>query len=162
MIISLILGLYLLGMVSQKTAYTFLYVSGILLIVGETVFTTYGLIGANGFFALFIAYAIQSGDHTLFGIPVDWSLVFGLAFVEMLIILFSAIIVIRYRKIKATTGREAMVGGKATIISWKGKNGIVMIEGETWKAESHTPMELHKNEQVTVSAVDGLTLKITV
>ncbi len=162
MIISLITALYLLNIVNAKAAYTFLYISGILLIAGEIAFTTYGLVGANGLLALFVAYVIQTNASTMFGVPFDWSLLFGLAFVEFLVLVVSIVIVVRYRKIRSTTGTEAMVGSKASIIEWNGTSGKVLIEGESWKAKSDASLGLHKDEQVTVVAVDGLTVKIKI
>lgn len=161
MIISLISALYLLNVVTAKTAYTFLYISGILLIAGEIAFTTYGLVGFNGALAIYVAYVIQTGDEAMFfGLPFDWSLLFGLAFLEFFILTVATFVAVRFAKIRTSTGKEAMVGQKARVIAWSGKSGTVLAEGENWKAESDQPLELQKDESVIISAIDGLTLKI--
>jgi len=160
MIISLILALYLLGIVGGASAYAFLYVCGSLLIICEVVFGGHGLIALNGLIAFFVAYAIQTGNNSLFSIPIDWSLFFGLAFVEMIVVIISIVVIIRYRKIKAATGRESLPGKKAVIVRWHGQEGAVRVEGETWKAKSDTAIEFAKDAEVTISAVDGLTLKV--
>jgi membrane-bound serine protease (ClpP class) len=163
MIISLISALYLLNVVSAKTAYAFLYISGILLIAGEIAFTTYGLVGFNGALAIYVAYVIHTGDTAMFfGLPFDWSLLFGLAFLELFILTIATMVVIRFRKLRASTGKEAMIGQKARIINWSGKSGTVLADGENWKAESDQTLDLQKDETVIVSAVDGLTLKIKI
>jgi membrane-bound serine protease (ClpP class) len=160
MIASIITALYLYGAIAPADAYTFLYACALLLIVGEIAVGGHGLIALNGIFAGLFGYAIQTGSNQIFGITIDWSILFGLAFVEALILAFSVYIIIRYRKIKSTTGKETMIGQKARVISWSGKSGMVLIEGENWKAESTSPMELSPSVEVTVRAVEGLTLKI--
>jgi membrane-bound serine protease (ClpP class) len=162
MIITLITALYLMQAVSAKSAYTFLYISGVLLIAGEIAFTTYGLVGAQGALALFVGYIIHTGAATMFGIPFDWGLVFGLAFVEFLAGIIAVTIALRYRKIRSTTGKETLPGQKAKVLKWSGNSGTVLIEGENWRAMSETPLELQPDQEVTVLDVEGLTLKITV
>ena len=160
MIASIITALYLLNIIPAQSAYTFLYVCGLLLIAAEVVVTSYGLITLNALMAFAVGYAIQTGNNQLFGIELDWSVLFGLAFTEAFILGVVGVTIIRYRKLKATTGKETMIGKRAQIIRWDGQKGTALIEGETWKAISEAPMELDKDDEVTVQAVEGLTLKI--
>ncbi len=160
MIASIITALYLLHIIPPESAYSFLYVCGLLLIVGEIAVGGHGLIALNGVFAFLVGYAIQTGSNQIFGITIDWNVLFGLTFVEMAILIFSVALIIRYRRIRASTGKESMVGKKARIIKWNGKSGTALIDGETWKAASGAAMELSKDDEVMVTAVEGLTLKI--
>ena len=86
MIASIILALYLLGVITAKNAYIFLYATGVMLIIGEFFVGSFGIIAFNGLIALFVASAIQTDEIMLFGLPVDWSLLFGIAFVEAAVI----------------------------------------------------------------------------
>lgn len=160
MIASIITALFLLGTLSATTASNFLFISGVLLIIGEVAFGTFWMVGFNGLLALFVGYAIRTGDHSLFGLPVGWGVVFGIALVELTLIVVSTILIIRHRRLKITTGVESMIGHKAVVAEWSGTKGQVRIQGELWQAVSEQPMDLVAHEKVTVSAVDGLVLKI--
>ncbi|GJL84524.1 MAG: hypothetical protein DHS20C02_02990 [Micavibrio sp.] len=161
MIASIILGLYLFGIMDAESAATFLYVTGGLLIAAEF-FLIGGIFAFNGAIALLVGYAIASGSNALFGVPLDWGLFFGIAFVEVAILIAAIFLIIRYRRHGVSTGTESMVGQKASVVEWKGQKGRVQIQGETWKAESDKEMDLKKDEKVTVDSVDNLTLKIKV
>jgi membrane-bound serine protease (ClpP class) len=162
MIASIITALFLLGYMSATTASNFLFVSGALLIIGEIALGTFWLVAFNGVLALYVGYAIRTGDQNFLGIPIDWGTVFGMAFVELLLLAASVILVVRNARRKVTTGVESMVGQKATITEWNGKAGKVSIQGELWKATSDAPMDIAAGEAVTIAAVDGLVLKVKV
>ncbi len=161
MIASIILGLYLFGIVGAENAATFLFITGALLIASE-LFLTSGIFFFNGALALLAGYGIRSGTNEIFGIDIDWGLFFGISFVELSIVVAAVFLIIRYRSHKVSTGPESMVGQKAAIVEWKGQKGRVLIQGETWKAESDKDMDLKKDEKVTVDAIDDLTLRIIV
>ncbi len=161
MIASIILGLYLFGIVDAESAATFLFVTGGLLIASELLLGV-GILAFNGLIALVVGYAIRSGTNEIFGIDIDWGLFFGISFVELAILIAAIFLIIRYRRHGVSTGTESMIGQKAVVIEWKGQNGRVQIQGETWQAESDKEMDLKKDEKVTVDAVDNLTLKVKV
>ncbi len=162
MIASLILALHLLGFMSASSASTFLYITGALLIISEFFVASFGIIALNGLLALFVAYSMQTGDNTVLGVPIDWSLLFGIAFIELAIIVFAVMIIQRIRKKKVTTGIEGMIGQKAVVIEWKGQKGRVRIQGEIWAAKSEKELELSKDEEVSVISVEDLVLTIEV
>ncbi len=160
MIASIITALFLLGTLSATTASNFLFISGVLLLIGEVAFGTFWMVGFNGVLALFVGYAIRTGDHTLLGLPIGWGVVFGIAFIEFALLASSAVLIVRHRRLKTTTGVEGMIGQKAVVIEWSGSKGQVRIHGESWQALSEQPMDLAADEKVTISAVDGLILKV--
>jgi membrane-bound serine protease (ClpP class) len=160
MIGSIILTLYLLGLVAAPQAAIFLCATGILLIIGEIVFTT-GILAINGALALYAAYTIQYGDSMMFGMKFGWQILFGIAFVELLILIALGIILTRLRRHKVTTGTESMIGQTATIIEWNDKAGLVRINGEIWKAQSEQALTAKPDDMVTVEKIDGLVLKVT-
>lgn len=156
--ITVILGLYFMGFVSQETTITFLYVIGITMIVAEIGVVSFGLLAFNGLIALFAAYSIQVGQVLLFGIPVDWNIVFGIGFVEFVCIVCVIAVHARLRNMKTYTGTEGMIGAKAVVLDWHGKKGQVRIEGEIWKAASAHRLDLAPNDEVTIEAVEKLKL----
>ncbi len=159
MIASVILGLYLLGIIGAESAVPFLLITGVLLIAAEF-FLVGGIFAFNGIIALLIGQAIRSGTNEMFGFPLDWGLFFGIAFVEFSVLLIAAYIFLHYRKSKISTGPESMIGQKATVIEWQGQSGRVRIQGEIWQASSDKAMDLKPDEKVTVESVNDLTLKI--
>lgn len=160
MIASIITALYLMGIVGGPQAVIFLVVCGVLLLAAEIAVTSFGVLALNGILALFVGYSIHNGADTVLGLPLDWSLLFGIAFVELVFLVISIFIILHYRGKKATTGVESMIGEKAHVVEWDGQKGTIRIQGENWKAQSEKPLELSKDEKVTVTAVNDLTLTI--
>jgi len=160
MIATLILALHLLGLISQPDMVTFLYITGALLLIGEIFATTFGVVALNGLIALFIAYAAQSGDNMILGVPVDWGVLFGVAFIELVILIASIVIILHYRRKKVTTGVESLIGEQASVVDWQETKGRVRVQGETWKAESDTPLTLAADDKVTIESIENLIIKV--
>ncbi|MCD8520181.1 MAG: hypothetical protein LRY36_01330 [Alphaproteobacteria bacterium] len=159
MIATLILFLHLLGYIPADEAINFLYICGALLLIGEIFVTSMGMLAVNGAIALFIAYALQTGDHSVLGLTIDWSFLFGVAALEIILLVIAVMIYLHYRKKKVTTGTESMVGDSAEVIEWKDGKGRVTAQGEPWKAVGDEPLK--KGDRVKILAVEGLVLKVT-
>ncbi|MCF8496396.1 MAG: hypothetical protein K9G62_07000 [Alphaproteobacteria bacterium] len=162
MIASLITALYLLGLIAASKASMFLYVCGVMLIAAEIAVTLSGVLAFNGILALAVGYTIQSGQTFFFGLPVDWTLLFGIGVLEVFVVAVSVWIVLRDQGRIPTTGTEAMRGEIAAVVEWKGKSGIVLVQGEHWKAFTDIPADFSRGDGVKIEAVKGLKLKITV
>ncbi|MEZ5919109.1 MAG: NfeD family protein [Alphaproteobacteria bacterium] len=160
MIASLILALHLLDFIPAGEAATFLFICGAALIVAEIALPS-GIAAFNGVLALLVGYALKAGPDSVFGLEVGWGVFFGIAFVEIFILIASVILILRHRRRKATTGAEGMIGQKAAIVEWDGKQGRVRIQGEIWKAESDTLLELAEGEKVTISSINDLVLRVS-
>ena len=160
MIASLITALFLAGVMTTSGAATFLYITGALLILTElTSLTTFGILAFNGTLALATGYMIDTGSNSLFGLPVGWSFFFGLAFVELLIIITCVFVVLRSRKIKVTTGLEAMIGENAEVLEWDDQKGRVRIHGEDWNATSDQTIKT--GDLVVIQNIHNLTLTVS-
>jgi membrane-bound serine protease (ClpP class) len=60
---------------------------------------------------------------------------------------------------KPVTGREGMIGLKATVIEPLDPQGTVKVKGELWKASSvDSKTGINVNEEVIVIAIEGLRL----
>lgn len=160
MISSIVLALYLMGIVGAEKAAAFLVVIGVFLIVSEFLFPS-GLIAFGGVTALYVAYSLKYGQSQIFGHPVGWEIVFGTALLEALIVAALIFLILRHRRQKTTTGAESMIGSRAEVTEWSGRVGRVRIQGETWKAVSIRNLDLAPGEKVTVEAIENLTLVIT-
>lgn len=160
MIASLIVLLYLTGIISTSSAITSLYIAGIILIVTELGIVSFGTLALNGLIALYAAYTIQSGHDLIFGMSVSWPILFGITLVEISVIATVITVHMRIKKTKAASGTESMIGDTATIIEWNDTKGTVRYDGEIWKAQSETSLELKKDDLVTIQAINKLILKI--
>jgi membrane protein implicated in regulation of membrane protease activity len=63
------------------------------------------------------------------------------------------------RRLKPTTGAEAMIGRTAKVVAPCRPAGTVRIHGELWEARCEDGAD--PGEQVRVDAVDGLTLVVS-
>ena len=159
MISSIILALHLLGFISAANAASFLLVAGVLMIASEFLFTS-GIVAFNGALALYIAYTLQYGRSEMFGISVDWPVLFGISFVELVALGTVVMLFLRLRRLKNSTGAEGMIGQNAEVVEWRGAKGRVHIQGETWRACTDRDLDLKKGDTVVVCSLENLTLKI--
>ena len=162
MIASLIIALHLLGFVTLTSAITSLYITGCLLIIAEFAVVSFGVIAFNGLLALYAGYSLQVGHDLIFGVPVGWDVLFGIAFVELFMLMSVIAIHVWLRKIKTSTGTEAMIGQKATIAEWDGQKGSVHFEGENWKASSKHEMDLNAGDDVVIESINKLELIVKI
>ena len=161
MIGSLLILLHLAGIISQASALTSLYIAGILLIFLELAVVSFGIIAFNGILALYAAYTLQTGSDIIFGIPVGFPFLFGIAFVEILAVIAIVAIHLWLRSLRTTTGVEGMIGQAATILEWSGTEGMVRFEGETWKAKSEQEMDFDPDDKVTIESVGKMDILIS-
>ncbi|MCK5374733.1 MAG: hypothetical protein KAJ40_05570 [Alphaproteobacteria bacterium] len=161
MIASIIVFLYLTGAIDANSAIASLYITGALLIIAEIGVVSFGLIALNGIIALYAAYAIQSGNDLIFGLPIGWHLLFGMVFVELSTVFCIIAVHLHLRKQKVVSGTESMINDNATIIEWDGQKGSVRYDGEIWKAMSEEPLTVKPDDKVTIKAVNKLELVIT-
>ena len=156
--ITVILALHFMGFVSLETTVTFLYVVGIAMIVAEIGVVSFGLLAFNGLVALFAAYSLQVGEVLLFGIPVDWNIVFGIGFVEFACIVSGIAIHIWLRNLKTDTGTEGMIGGAGGVHVADHPSAKDLVDDELYKASSSHRLDLAPNDEVTIEAVEKLQL----
>jgi membrane-bound ClpP family serine protease len=161
MIASLIVLLYLAGIISTSSAITSLYIAGALLIIAEMGIISFGMVAINGLIALYAAYTIQSGSDMIFGISIGWPVLFAIAFIEIVIIAAAIAIHLRLRRNQASSGPESMIGDHATVIKWNGNKGNVRYEGEIWKAHSEEDLNLKPDARVTIQSINKLDITIT-
>jgi membrane-bound serine protease (ClpP class) len=75
------------------------------------------------------------------------------------LLVFSLSMLVKARHRKVVTGTEHLIGSMATVGRVDGVNAWVWLEGELWHARSESPLQL--NEQVRVTAIDGLTAVVS-
>lgn len=160
MIASIIVLLHLIGFIDANSAITSLYIAGAMLLIAELGVVSFGLIALNGLIAIYAGYTLQTGSDIFFGLELGWSVLFGIAFVEVVIVGTVITVHMWLRNKKATTGTESMIGATATVLGWSGTKGSVRVEGEIWKALSSNELELKPDEEVTIETINKLNLII--
>lgn len=101
------------------------------------------------------------GSWFLFdGVDLPWlSLVVGVA--GLVVAMVSGMpAMIRSRFGTPTIGREAMIGTEGVVIESVTPDGVVEIDGATWRARTNRATPLEVGERMKVAAIDGLTLEV--
>lgn len=153
-----ILAFYSLGQLPVNWAGVLLIILAFGLFVGEVLTTSFGLFTAGGVVALVLGgLFLFKGASPVF--KVDWWLI---AIVTIIIATLFAFVVSRVvwaHRRQATTGREELVGKKATVRTAIDPEGTVFFKGELWNAVSEQG-RLAPGEEVIITGADGLVLQV--
>lgn len=118
-----------------------LFIIAVILLVLEIFVPSMGIIGFGAFlsFVTGVVILIQTETSEFYGISIQAIIALGclvfLAFACCGYFLFKS-----HRK-PVETGVESMIGQKATVKSWSKSSGIVVFEGEEWRATSDDPLK---------------------
>ena len=67
------------------------------------------------------------------------------------------------RRLRASSGREALSGQMGVVRNWTGADGQVFVDGALWRARRSWPDDterLDEGDQIVVERVSGLTLAV--
>jgi membrane-bound serine protease (ClpP class) len=157
-VVSLLLGLYGLGIIGINWLGLLLILAGILLLALELVTPTFGGLAIAGAIALAIGSLVLISPDSPYGdIPI--SVIATMVLATVLFFLVVGRLGLKAQKRKKMTGYEELIGeeGVAMVDFEKGK-GKVFIKGEIWNAVSED--EIKKDDTVIVEQVKGLTLYV--
>ncbi|MCR4393730.1 MAG: nodulation protein NfeD [Dehalococcoidales bacterium] len=157
--ISLLLGLYALGMLSVNWTGVLLILLAFIFFIAEFFTPGFGLLFGGGLVSLIVGSLILfQGGSPLF--QIDWWVI---ALVVIIIGGFVAFAVFKivgtYRK-QATTGKEELKGKTAVVRQPLDPEGIVFYEGELWTAISDAG-RIEPGEEVMITGIKGLKLLVT-
>ncbi|MCC6063214.1 MAG: nodulation protein NfeD [Thermocrinis sp.] len=157
-VVSLLLGLYGLGIIGINWLGLLLILAGILLLALELVTPTFGGSAIAGAIALAIGSLVLISPDSPYGdIPI--SVIATMVLTTVLFFLVAGRLGLKAQKRKKMTGYEELIGeeGVAMVDFEKGK-GKVFIKGEIWNAVSED--DIKKDDTVIVEQVKGLTLYV--
>jgi len=157
-VICLLLGAYALQMLPINYAGLALLLVGIGLMVAEVVTPTVGVLGVGGVVA-FVAGSIMLFDSDLPGYRVSIPIIAATAVASALLFSVGFGSALRARRLRVTTGREAMIGASAVALEDFAERGNVRAFSESWQARSAHPVR--KGDQLRVTGIDGLVLSVT-
>ncbi|NOZ53449.1 MAG: nodulation protein NfeD [Gammaproteobacteria bacterium] len=155
--IALLLALYSFQLLPINYAGMGFILLGVALMVGEAFQPSFGMLGIGGLVA-FVFGSIILMDTTAPGFIIDLSVIITFAVISVLIFIFVIGMALKARRRKVVSGLEELIGAEATVINDFNREGRVSVHSENWKALTNTP--LHKDQQVKVTNVKGLTLQV--
>jgi len=157
--ICLFLAFYSLGVLNAYWAGLLLILLAFGLFVTEIFVPAYGILTTGAIAALVIGSLILFSESEA-SMQFDKSLI---VFVAIFLAGFVAFLVwaaVRGQKRKVTTGREGMIGQIAEVKAALKPRGMVLVEGELWKAELDEG-QAQPGEEVIIQKVDNLKLSVT-
>ena len=156
-VVCLLLAAYALQVLPVNYAGLALIIVGMLLVVAEGFVPSFGALGLGGIVA-FIFGSIMMFDSGIPGFGVSIGFVVTISIVMGLAVLWLVSFAVKLRRRGAVTGKGSIVGGTGVATEAFSGAGMIWLEGESWQAESQVPIE--KDQQVVVTAMDGLILQV--
>lgn len=155
--ISLILGLYALGSLNAQFSAVLLLLLGLALLAAEVFVVSHGLLAMGGVTSFVLgSLMLFSGGPPALRVSLGLIAVTALSLVGFAGFLLGA--VVKAHRRRAVTGKESLEGAIGTALTDLKPEGIVLVEGERWKAESLEPIEA--GNRVIIVGIEGLKLKV--
>ncbi len=158
-VICLLIAAYALQILPVNYAGLALIIVGIALMTAEAFAPSFGALGLGGI-AAFVFGAIMMFDSGIPGFGISIAFVTSIALVAALLIIWMITYVLKLRSRGAVSGSDSIIGGIGLAMQdfdAEG-DGMVWLEGEAWNSRSMVPIE--KDQEVIVTALDGLTLDV--
>ena len=156
--ICIILGLYTLGSLPINYTALALIVLSVILFIAELFTPTFGAFTLGGVisFILGAIFLVPAGMPYL---RISKALIITLGITMGAIsLLIVSVVVKSYRK-KPFSGKEGLIGNKAIVKTDLAPEGMILLNGELWKAVS-TSGTIPKGRKVIVEKADGLTVSV--
>ena len=158
-IIALLISLYAMYVLPVNIAGLVLIVFGVALLGADLYIASHGALSIGGIVSLIIGSFFLFDTSAPF-LRVAWPLNIALALLTTAFFLLAAKKVIQARRLPEKTGKKAMVGEVGYSRSLLDPLGQVFVHGEIWSAEAPEGMTIEKGEEVQVTDVRGLMLKV--
>lgn len=156
--ISLLIGLYALAALPVDLVGLALIVLGLALMVGEAFAPSFGILGIGGLVAFGFGATILF-DTEVPDFRIDWSVIAALGVFSFAVLVIAGRVGIRSFGARVQTGKEEIVGARATVLDWNDGTGHVFVHGERWNAKG--PPELDEGAPVIVGGIEGLWLDVS-
>ena len=155
--ISLVVALYALNLLPINYAGACLVLLGAVLLGVEVHVGAFGAIGIGGI-AAFVIGAIMMFPTRVPGLALSpWVIAEAVA-VTAGLFLFVLGVVFRARRRVVIAAMRALLGAEGETLSWRGRQGRILVNGERWRARADTP--LRPGIRVKVLDRDGVVLVI--
>jgi membrane-bound serine protease (ClpP class) len=155
--ICLLLALYAFQLLPVNYAGAGLILLGVALMLAEAFVPSFGILGLGGAVAFVIGSVILI-DTDIPGFGIDLGLVAGFALSSAAFFIIAIGLLLKSRHRPIVSGKEEMLGCVGVVLDDFSGTGMVRIHSENWRASSD--QSLYKNEQVRVTAIEGLLLHV--
>ena len=155
--ICLLLAAYALSILPVNYAGLALMALGVGLIVAESITPSFGVMGFGGVVA-FVVGSIILFDTGIPGFEAPLKMIGGVGLAAGLLMFGLVVVLARSRRRPVVSGRESLVGRRATVLEDFEGAGPVLVQGERWHAASPSPVK--KGQELYVQSVDGLRLEV--
>ena len=153
--ISLVVALYGFSLLPISYAGVALVLLGIGLMLAEAHLGAFGAIGVGGIVA-FVIGAIMMFPSGTPGFELSPAVIAAAATVSVCLLLVALSMLLRSRKRRIITGKEALLGAEGEAVAWQDGEGRIRIAGEIWRARATGPLQ--PGTRVKVMAREGLVL----
>jgi len=153
--ISLVVALYGFSLLPISYAGVALVLLGIGLMLAEAHIGAFGAIGVGGIVA-FVIGAIMMFPSGTPGLELSPAVIAAAATVSVCLLAMALSMLVRSRKRRIITGREALIGAEGEAVTWQNGEGRIRIAGEIWRARASGPLQ--PGARVKVMAREGLVL----
>ena len=155
-VMAFLLFLYSVGTLAVNlTGFLFIALAVALLVFDLTA-TQHGALTAGGLASFVIGVLILFEPSYL---PLSFGLLGGLVLIMAGLFAFAYRKAYQARRLKPTTGAQALIGHTATARTDLTPAGTVFVEGERWNAVSESG-EIHAGEPIIITALHGLKLTV--
>lgn len=155
--ISILVALYAFQLLPINYAGFALILLGIVFMIIEVFVASFGVIGVGGVVA-FIVGSIFLLDTNVPGFNIAWQIIALMGATTALFFFVLIQLTVRSFRKKVVSGREALVGATAEVVSLQDSHCVVRVHGELWNARTNQTLQLGQRVQVT--AVSGLWLMV--
>ncbi len=156
--ICLLLALFAFQVLPVNYAGLALILLGIGLMVAEAFMPSVGILGIGGVVA-FVIGSIILMQTDVEGYGVNPAIIGAFALSAALFLIFALGMLIRSRRKRVVSGREAMIASTGIALTDFDRVGTIRIHSENWTARTDAPLK--KGEVVRVTGMDGLVLSVT-
>jgi membrane-bound serine protease (ClpP class) len=157
--ISLILAFFAFQSLPINWAGVLLILFGVALLIAEIKIASHGVLTAGGVVAMLLG-SFMLYDAPEVGFRVSWTVILPTVGATAGLVIWAVSAGVRAMLRSPVTGSSGMIGRLAVARSALGPEGQVQVDGEIWRAVSDGGA-IAAGEQVRVTAVDGLTLKVS-
>ncbi len=158
--ISLILAFFAFQSLPVNWAGLLLILFGLVLLIAEIKVVSHGILAIGGVVAMLLGSLMLYDVPETGGIRLSWLVIIPTVGTTAGLVFFAVTMGVRALYRPSVTGSSAMVGRIGVTRTALGPEGQVLIDGELWRAVSPDG-RIEVGETVQVTAIDGLTVKVT-
>ena len=155
--VSLLLALYAFQVLPVSYAGLGLMLLGIALMTAEAFAPSFGILGLGGIIA-FVVGSIMLMDTNLPGYRIAMPMIVAFALFSAVLLVFALGLILKARRQKLVSGLQHLLGLNLAVESIHEEGALVRADGELWHVKSEEALQ--KDDMVTVTAIDGVTLEV--